>query len=147
MPDLKLIALDPDDLAVVSAHLQDAVLRVGDMAFLKREKRFVAVANRFDWAHAIAHAPEGAERFERRRTGVRFEHVLGAEVQGFDVKAADRVLSLLAISFQPTNAPEGHIMLHFSGGLAVRLHVECVEVGLDDLGAAWSTPSMPRHEV
>ena len=53
MPDLKLIALDADDLAVISAHLQDAVMKVGDLAFLPREKRFAAVANRFDWMDAI----------------------------------------------------------------------------------------------
>ncbi len=49
MPELKLIALDADDLKVISAHLQDAVLRVGDIAYLPRERRFAALGNRFDW--------------------------------------------------------------------------------------------------
>ena len=53
MPELKLIVLDADDLAVISAHLQDAVLKVGDLAYLPAERRFAALGNRFDWADAL----------------------------------------------------------------------------------------------
>ena len=49
MSELKLIALDAEDLSVLSANLQDAVLRIADIAYLPREKRFAAIANRFDW--------------------------------------------------------------------------------------------------
>jgi hypothetical protein len=146
MPDLKLIALDASDLAVLSAHLQDAVLRVEDVAYLKVEKRFALVANRFDWATAHRPGNAGAE-FVRRRTGLRFERVLGAQVQGLDLSATDRCLELLAVTFTPAAAdsPDGHITLTFAGGAGIRLEVECIEAELKDLGAAWRTEHKPSH--
>jgi len=150
MPDLKLIALDAEDLGVISAHLQDAVLRIADMAYLSKEKRFAAIANRFDWAKAVA-APSGSERKagqERRRAGIRFERVTSAKFQGLDLKDKRAALALLAVTFEPTSgpdAPEGNVTLTFSGGAAIRLSVECVEAELKDLGAAWSAKRSPEH--
>jgi hypothetical protein len=141
MKDLKLIALDPEDLRVLSCHLQDAVIRVDDMAYLKNELRFAALASRFDWEAAT----DSDGSYQRRRSGVRFERVLAAQVQGIDLKERDGVLSLLAITFEPAEAPAGTLTLHFAGGAAVRLQVECVEAELRDLGAVWSTPMKPDH--
>lgn len=149
MPDLKLIALDAEDLAVLSAHLQDAIIRVGDIAYLPKEKRFVAIANRFDWAKAAAISRGKADAgYERRRAGIRFERVNSAKVQGIDFKDKRAALALLAVTFEPTagpDAPEGNVTLTFSGGAAIRLNVECVEVELKDLGAAWSAKRPPEH--
>lgn len=152
MPDLKLIAFDTLDLGVISAHLQDAVLRVGDMAYLPGEKRFAAIANRFDWSNALnnsAHAKRGAApEHERRRTGIRFERVNSAKIQGFDFKDKRASLALLAVTFEPTGgeeSPEGDVTLTFSGGAAIRLGVECIEIELKDLGAAWATKRSPEH--
>jgi len=144
MPDLKLIALDPEDLRVISCHLQDAVVRVGDMAFLKQEMRFAALANRFDWERADAGADGG---YERRRSGLRFERVQAARVQGLDLQQKDQALALLAVTFEPAEEPSGAIVLHFAGGAAVRLDVECIEAELRDLGAAWRAQSKPTHAV
>lgn len=150
MSDLKLIALDAEDLNVVSAHLQDAVVRIGEMTYLPAEKRFVAIANRFDWGE-LAKAPskgKASESFERRRSGIRFERVLSAKLQGIDLKDRRAALALLAITFEPTGGtetPEGDVTLTFSGAAAIRLHVECVEVELKDLGAAWATKHSPEH--
>jgi DUF2948 family protein len=141
MKDLKLIALDPEDLRVLSCHLQDAVIRVDDMAYLKNELRFAALASRFDWESATS--ADGSYR--RRRSGVRFERVLAAQVQGIDLTQREGVLSLLAITFEPAAAPAGTLTLHFAGGAAVRLQVECVEAELRDLGAAWTTSVKPSH--
>lgn len=144
MADLKLIALDADDLAVVSAHLQDAVLQVADMAYRPSERRFVAIANRFDWAAATgAHGQTPA--LERRRAALRFERVLGAGLQGIDLKARRQVLELLAVQFEEKEAPGGFITLIFAGGGAIRLTVECIEAELRDLGAAWAARGRPRH--
>lgn len=143
MTDLKLIAFDAEDLAVFSANLQDAVVRAADMTYLKAEKRFVAVANRFDWEASVATA---GQALTRRRCGVRFERVLGAKVTGFQPSDSDRVLSLLAIAFEETAAPGGVLTLTFSGGAAIRLDVECVEGELKDLGAAWQTQHRPEHD-
>lgn len=145
MPDLKLIALDAEDLAIIAAHLQDAVLRMDDMAYLKSEQRFAAVVNRFDWSEAAAKPVSPHENFVRRRTGVRIERVTGAQVHGLDLSKRDQVLSLLTLTFEPGEEPQGQILLSFAGGGAVRLQVECVEAALTDLGAAWVTKRRPEH--
>jgi hypothetical protein len=144
MSELKLIALDAEDLSVLSAHLQDAVLRVADIAYLPREKRFAAIANRFDWLTAVA-GETGSGTYARRRAAMRFERVLSAQLHGIDLANKSAVLALLAISFEPTEAPEGHITLHFADGAAMRLHVECIEAELKDLGPVWQAKSKPQH--
>lgn len=145
MPDLKLIALDAVDLAIVSAHLQDAILHPSDMVYQKAEKRFALVANRFDWGDAIA-SPSRRGKFTRRRTGLRIERVTQARVMGFNPQDTSTALALLTMTFAETEAPSGTITLHFASGAAVSLAVECVEAALADQGAAWTTPRMPRHK-
>ncbi len=142
MEELKLIALDAEDLRILSCHLQDAVIRVGDMAYLKEGMRFAAIANRFDWEGAVKSKDD---QFQRRRTGLRFERVKSAQVQGIDLKKKDLVLVLLAVAFEPGDEPEGTLILHFAGGGAIRLGVECIEAELRDLGAVWSTQHKPEH--
>jgi len=145
MSDLKLIALDDEDLSIIAAHLQDAVLRIEDMAYLKAERRFAIVLNRFDWSDATK-ASNRSERFVRRRSGVRFEHVTSAQVQGLDLAKKDQVLSLLTLTFEAGHEPpHGTVTLTFAGGGAVRLAVECIEAALTDLGAAWATSRKPEH--
>jgi hypothetical protein len=147
MEKLKLIAFDADDLAVISAHLQDALLKVEDIAYLPRQKRFAAVGCRFDWARAIRES--ATQPFTRCESALRLERVLGARLTGIDLERKQDVLSLLAIQFTPINSddPEGHITLYFAGGGAIRLHVECIEVELRDLGDPWQTPRKPEHRV
>lgn len=144
MGDLKLAALDAEDLAVISAHLQDAVLHVGDMIYRPAEHRFAAITNRFDWAAATG-AHGGAPSLERRRTALRFDRVLEAKLQGIDLKSKRQVLSLLAIQFDETEPPGGYVTLFFAGGAAIRLKVECIEAEMRDLGAAWQARSLPEH--
>lgn len=150
MSDLKLIALDADDLNVLSAHLQDAVLRVADMAYLPHERRFALVLNRFDWENAAAAASSGEAgkgELQRRRAGLRFERVLGAKVHGLNLKDKSTALALLAVVFEPeaAEAVAGNVTLTFSGGAAIRLTVECIEAELKDLGGVWAAGRMPRH--
>lgn len=145
MPDLKLIALDAEDLGVISVHLQDAVLRAGDMMYFPNEQRFVLLANRFDWAKATDGSQDG---HERRRAALRFERVKSAKVQSVDFGDKRQVLALLAITFEPgapDQSPEGDVTLTFSGGAAIRLGVECIEAELKDLGAAWAAKQSPDH--
>ena len=142
---LKLIALDKDDLDIVSAHLQDAVLKVGDMAYLPKEKRFALILNRFDWEKALKPANGKALGHERRQAALRFERVLGARLQNIRLEAKRDVLELLAIQFEPTDTPAGQVTLVFAGGAAIRLEVECIEAELKDLGPAWRTRNQPAH--
>jgi hypothetical protein len=144
-PGLKLIVLDAEDLDVVSAHLQDAVISVGEMAYLKAERRFAAIANRFDWNEALSATRTRRQPFTRRRAGLRFEHVLSAQLTGIDLGNKRQMLSVLAIRFEPTTAPAGHVTLAFAGNAAIRLHVDCLEAELKDLGAAWATRMKPEH--
>jgi len=146
MQHLKLVALDETDLQMMSAHLQDAVMRVGDMAYVPAQKRFAVITNRFDWEGA--NGSDGAmpkDGYQRRRSALRFDRVLGAKLLGIDQSAEASVLELLAIQFEETENPEGFITLFFAGGGAVQLHVECIEAEMKDLGAVWSTKSKPDH--
>jgi hypothetical protein len=142
MPPLKLSALDEDDLAVISAHMQDAVLTVGDIRYLRGARKLALVANRFDWEGG------SGETAERRRTGLQFARVRRVLSQKIRRDAPDAVLSLLAIRFTPgDHPPGGEVELTFSGGGALRLDVECIEAAMKDLGEAWVTRSVPRHTL
>lgn len=148
MPDVKLIALDAEDLGVVSANVQDAIVRVADMTFLAKEKRFVLICNRFDALAALVPEAGTGEAYTRRRAGLRFERVIAAQVAGLDLRDQARFLVMLSATYEPLagQEPEGYVMITFAGDAAVRLHVECVEAELRDLGAAWQTERKPRHE-
>ena len=145
MKQLKLIALDAEDLQILSAHLQDAVGTVADAAWLPKERRFVILLNRFVWEKVVG---GGWERgYERRRTALHIDRVEACKCRGFDPRNKENVLNLLAINFEPGQAPAGHIDLIFSGDLTLRLQVECIEARIKDLGPAWSTSSCPRHDA
>ena len=138
---LKLAALDAEDLAVFSAHLQDAVLKVGDIRYLPGEQRFALVANRFDWQ------AKKKTKGMRRRSGVFFNRVRSVKARKVRQGAVDAVLSLLAVEFKPgEQLPEGTIELTLSGGGTIRLDVECIEAKLEDLGPMWETANIPEHD-
>lgn len=141
---LKLLALDEQDLAIVSAHVQDAVMKVGDIAFLPREKRALFAMNRFAWEEKTGFF---SRRPQRRRTALHFEGVTAMRAEGIDQGRADDVLSLLAVTFTPTSAPAGTLALTFSGGGTLALDVDYVEARLADLGPAWEAAAKPRHAV
>lgn len=142
---LKLVALDPEDLNIVSAHLQDAVMRVGDLIYLRQERRFAIVLNRFVWT--AEKASRGEATNQRRRSGLHFERVERVQTINIRQDAPDAVLNLLAIQFHPTEAAAGTIDLIFSGNGLLRLHVDCIEAQISDLGGAWETPSRPTHDL
>lgn len=139
---LKLLAFDQEDLAILSAHMQDAVLKVGDVAYLPKERRFAFAANRFDWETSV----EGKAN-RRRATAVHFEGVRGVKSRGLSLDKKDEPLVLLAIAFEETDAPAGAVLLHFSGGACIRLDVECLEAALKDLGPSWETARCPVHPI
>lgn len=144
---LKLLALDEEDLQIMSAHLQDAVLRVEDIAFVPADKRFAMIANRFDWEGAAEGkiARKKKQGFQRRRCALHFDRVLGTQLQGVDQNAKGAVLELLALRFEAHDKPGGYVTLIFAGGAAIRLHVECIEAEMSDLGPVWETRLKPEH--
>ena len=138
---LKLVALDRDDVEIISTHLQDSVLKIADIRWRPAESRLVLAVNRFDWEAAQENHPE----YRRRRTVLRFDRVLDLKCRNVDPKDGEAVLNLLAVEFAETDAPAGVVTLVFSGGAALRLEVECLEAELADLGPVWATAACPSH--
>lgn len=143
MDMLKLIALDHEDLEVVSAHLQDAVVKVGEVIWRPAENRVVIGLNRFDWEAAIGEIPA----WRRRRAALRFDRVLACKCRDLDCSKKEQVLNLLAVEFSPSDTPGGVVTLSFSGGGALRLDVECLEAEVVDLGPVWQAAACPDHEA
>jgi hypothetical protein len=141
METLKFVALDREDLEIISAHLQDAEVKVADVHWRPQEKRLVLGVDRFDWLAAYAEEPE----LRRCRSALRFERVLACKCRHIDPAGKATVLNLLAIEFTPGDPPAGAVMLTFSGGATLRVEVECLEAELADIGPSWATTVRPAH--
>jgi len=129
-PQLKLIALDADDLAVISTHVQDAWVQTSDIIWRQGEKRLVVGMNRLDWEQTLA----GETEPRRLVAALRFDRVLACKSRNIDLAAPEQVLDLVGIEFHGQSAPGGSALLLFAHGGAIRLDVECLECELTDLG-------------
>jgi hypothetical protein len=138
---LKLRAEDADDLAVISACLQDALVAVRDFGYAPDERSFLLVANRFRWENGLRPAP-GEVPYERVLCGITFSGVTAVSYLGFRRTDNSRILSLLAI-----RAEHDAVRLEFSGGAAIRLEVARILCHARDLGDPWPTPWRPRHDL
>ncbi|MBB5047978.1 hypothetical protein HNR60_002737 [Rhodopseudomonas rhenobacensis] len=127
---LKLIALDADDLAVISAHVQDARLHAGDIVWRQQEKRLVLGLSRPDWDQTLAGEPLPG----RLIAALRFDRVLACKSRNIELNTPGAILELLGIEFYPGDAPGGAALLMFRNGGALRLDLECLECELTDLG-------------
>lgn len=139
---LRLLAIDQEDLSVLSAHMQDALVRVGDMAFVPGAHRFALLAARFDWCACVE-----AGRCERARTGLHFDYVTHVSRSGFDQSDPEVLLNILSITFEEKDCPAGAVVVNFSAGAALRLEVECLEAHMRDLGDRWRAKATPAHPV
>ena len=126
----KLIAFDADDLAVISAHVQDAKVQTGDIVWRQSEKRLVVGMNRLDWEQTLS----GETAPRRLIAALRFDRVLACKSRNIDPKSQHTALELLGIEFHPGEEPSGSALLLFSQGGAIRLDLECLECELTDLG-------------
>jgi Protein of unknown function (DUF2948) len=138
---LKLRAEDTEDLAVISACLQDALVPVRDLAYVPEDRSFLFVANRFRWENGLSPAP-GEAGYERTLCGISFREVTAVSYSGFRRSDDRRILSLLAIRHE-----DGAVLLEFSGGPTIRLDVPRIFCVAKDLGQPWPTPWQPRHDV
>lgn len=136
---LRLLARDADDLAVVSAALQDAVAKIGDIAFEPKGRRLTVAFNRFRWEG-------GGKSRERVRAGLQLGGVLGVQSRKLRRDAKNAVVELLALTFEPGEAPGGAVVFTFAGGGDLRVQVECLEAVLADVSTPWPTPRAPTHE-
>src|SRR5690606_17349540 len=134
---LRLLAEDADDLEVISAALQDAIGKVGDIAYDPRARTLTATLNRYRWE---------AGGGERVRAALQLGSVLSVQSRKVRRDAADAVLELLALTFEPGLEPGGVVVLSFAGGGDLRVEVECVDAVLADVSAVWPTPRRPKHD-
>ncbi|TAL31996.1 MAG: DUF2948 family protein [Phenylobacterium sp.] len=135
---LHLLAEDPEDLSIISAALQDAVAKVGDISYEARSRRLTIAFNRFRW--------EAGER-QRVRSALQIGGVLSVQARRIRRERREGVLELLAIAFEPGVPPGGILTLSFAGGGDLRATVECVDAVLADVSTPWPTPRAPRHEA
>lgn len=135
---LQLLAEDQDDLAVISAALQDAVAKIGDISYEARARRLTIAFNRFRW--------EAGGR-QRVRSALQIGGVLALQARGIRRDRRDAVVELLAIGFQPGEPPGGTLTLSFAGGGDLRADVECLDAVLADVSRPWPTPRAPTHET
>jgi Protein of unknown function (DUF2948) len=137
---LRLLAQDADDLAVISAALQDAVAKIGDIHWDAHGRTLTLACNRFRW-EAAGKKKAG----ERVRSALQLGDVTGVQARNLRRDAKGAIVELLAISFEPGEAPAGTVMLTFAGGGDLRVGVDCLDVVLADVSEPWSTPRRPGH--
>ena len=141
--NLKLIARTVEDLRVVSAHLQDAIVNTSDIASLEKNNIFLMQLNRFMWEDV----EKGVFRKNKRiRTVLKFENILKVASKNVDQKKNDRFLDFLAI--ETTQMPDKNYEMNliFSGDVVLKLIAEAIEVTLDDQGSAWESKNKPEHK-
>ena len=142
--NLKLIARTEDDLKVVSAHLQDSIVNVSDIANLEKNKIFLIQLSRFMWEDV----ERGVFRKNKRiRTVLKFENVIKVHSKNINRSKNDKFLDFLTIetNVMPDNNYEMKIV--FAGDSIIKVISEVIEVTLDDQGSAWDTKNMPKHKV
>ena len=140
MDGLKLSALDADDLSVISAAVQDALVAVRDCAHFKPERRFVLLLNRFRWeADPTIDAP-----YSRTHSALVFNEVKAVRHQNIPLDEPDRMLELLAVTLEE-EAGAPHVTLRFAAGRAIRLEIGRLACHLGDVGEPWATPWKPAH--
>jgi hypothetical protein len=144
---LRLVAQDAEDLKVLAALLQDAVLPVTELKYDAKRRRFALLLNRFRWEDRVE-AERVGRAYERVRSVLVVEDVRKVQSYGFDRAEKDLVLSLLSMSFEPGEDGTGRLSLTFAGDGAVALDVEALDVRLDDVTRPYRAPSgkVPRHE-
>jgi len=133
---LRLLAQDAEDLEVISAAMQDAVAKVGEVSYEPKARRLTIAFNRYRWEAA------GSERV---RSGLQLGGVLNVQTRRIRRSPRDAVIEVLAVTFEPGEAPGGTITISCAGGGDIRAVVECVDVVLADVSEPWPTPRTPRH--
>jgi len=141
--NLKLIARTTEDLRVISAHLQDSIVKTSDIANLKKNRIFLMQLNRFMWEDV----EKGVFRKNKRiRTVLKFENILKVASKNVDQNKNDRFLDFLAIETIKMPDKNYEMNLIFSGDVVIKLIAEAIEVTLDDQGSPWESKNKPEHK-
>ena len=140
---LKLLASSEEDLKVISAHLQDAIVSVSDVANLKKNRIFLMQLNRFMWEDV----EKGVFRKNKRiRTILKFDNVIKVSSKNIIQKKTSRFLDFLTIESNLLADKSYEIKLIFSGDSVIRLNTEVIDVTLDDQGSPWESKTKPKHK-
>ena len=142
--NLKLLGKNQEDLKVISAYLQDSVLIIKDTVFLKQNRTFVMIVNRFMWEDA----EKGVFRQNKRiRSAVRFDEVIKVESKNINQKNKSKLLECLAIKCGSTFGETYKINIFFAGDSIITITSEVIEVTLHDLGKPWQVRHVPVHKI
>ena len=142
--NLKLIARTDEDLSVISAHLQDSIASITNIASLKKNRIFLMQLNRFMWEDV----ENGIFRKNKRiRTILKFDNVIEVNSKNISQISKDKFLDLLAIESYQMPDKNHEMKLIFSGDLIIRIVAEVIEVTLDDQGDPWNTKNKPKHKT
>jgi len=140
---LKLLATSDKDLRVISAHLQDAIVSVNDIANLKKNRIFLIQLNRFMWEDV----EKGVFRKNKRiRTVLKFDNVTSVSSKNIDINKKDNFLDFLTIECNELADKSYEIKLIFSGDSIIKISAEVIDVTLDDHGTPWDSKTVPKHE-
>ncbi len=140
---LKLLASSEEDLKVISAHLQDSIVSVSDIASLKKNRIFLMQLNRFMWEDV----EKGVFRKNKRiRTILKFDNVIKVSSKNIIQKNNSRFLDFLTIESNLLSDKSYEIKLIFSGDCVIKLNVEVIDVTLDDQGSPWESKTKPKHK-
>ncbi len=141
--NLKLMAKTNEDLRVISAHLQDSIVKTNDIANLKKNRIFLMQLNRFMWEDI----EKGVFRKNKRiRTVLKFENVISVTSKNIKQGKDDRFLDFLTIDTLQMSDKNYEVNLIFSGDIIVKLIVEAIDATLDDQGLPWESKNKPRHK-
>ena len=140
---LKLICKNQEDLKVISAYLQDSIVVLKDIVFLKQNRSFIMMLNRFMWEDV----EKGVFRKNKRiRTILKFENVISVLSKGINQKNRSRFLDFLAMENNLLADKTYEIKIIFSGDAIIRVNAEVIDVTLDDQGAPWESKTKPKHK-
>jgi len=142
--NLKLLGKNEEDLKVMSAYLQDSIVTVKDIVFLKKNRTFVMIVNRFMWEDL----EKGVFRENKRiRCALKFEEVLSVESKNINQNNINRLLEFLAIKCNTSFDETYKIKIFFSGDCVITINVETLDVVMHDLGKSWIVKHMPKHKI
>jgi hypothetical protein len=134
---LRLLAEDAEDLEIISAALQDAVVKVGDIQYQAAARKLTLAANRYRWE----------SKGERVRAGLQLGGVMGVMAKNVRRTPKDAVVEVLAVGFEPGEPPGGAVIITLAGGGELRCEVECIDAILADVSQPWPTRKTPAHEA
>ena len=141
---IRLMAHSDDDLAIVSALMQDAVGKTSEIAWIPKKRIFAMVLNRFRWEDAES-ARRDARPYQRIRCGLHVENVLSSQFRGFDAGKAQQAFAVLGLRFEPAGDGTGKVFIDCAGDASFALSVEALDVRMADMDTVWTTPTLPGH--